>query len=124
MCCVPAFVPRSGALMARGSCCAGVRPLPPHVMCGGTSFRPARTESWLHATTGKRGASPEFPAMRTNIFLFPRDGRKRRSEEHTSELQSLMRISYAVFCLKKQKRLTGQQELAIKTVHLAISHNT
>src|SRR3546814_2634309 len=27
-----------------------------------------------------------------------------RSEEHTSELQSLMRISYAVFCLKKQKR--------------------
>src|SRR3546814_7159031 len=28
--------------------------------------------------------------------------RKRRSEEHTSELQSLMRISYAVFCLKKK----------------------
>src|SRR3546814_7166250 len=27
-----------------------------------------------------------------------------RSEEHTSELQSLMRISYAVFCLKKKKR--------------------
>src|SRR3546814_9580852 len=30
--------------------------------------------------------------------------RKRRSEEHTSELQSLMRISYAVFCLKKKKK--------------------
>src|SRR3546814_9131932 len=29
-----------------------------------------------------------------------------RSEEHTSELQSLMRISYAVFCLKKKKRQT------------------
>src|SRR3546814_5035983 len=29
-----------------------------------------------------------------------------RSEEHTSELQSLMRISYAVFCLKKQKKST------------------
>src|SRR3546814_3618327 len=29
-----------------------------------------------------------------------------RSEEHTSELQSLMRISYAVFCLKKKKRKT------------------
>src|SRR3546814_8371737 len=29
-----------------------------------------------------------------------------RSEEHTSELQSLMRISYAVFCLKKQKQQT------------------
>src|SRR3546814_3245191 len=31
-------------------------------------------------------------------------GREDRSEEHTSELQSLMRISYAVFCLKKQKK--------------------
>src|SRR3546814_5221720 len=30
-------------------------------------------------------------------------GRIKRSEEHTSELQSLMRISYAVFCLKKKK---------------------
>src|SRR3546814_3743443 len=34
----------------------------------------------------------------------------KRSEEHTSELQSLMRISYAVFCLKKKKKkLTIQQ---------------
>src|SRR3546814_1680707 len=33
--------------------------------------------------------------------LFPQGGF--RSEEHTSELQSLMRISYAVFCLKKKK---------------------
>src|SRR3546814_16991520 len=31
---------------------------------------------------------------------------QRRSEEHTSELQSLMRISYAVFCLKKKNTLT------------------
>src|SRR3546814_10414746 len=36
-------------------------------------------------------------------FLSPRI-RLRRSEEHTSELQSLMRISYAVFCLKKKKQ--------------------
>src|SRR3546814_8179699 len=34
--------------------------------------------------------------------------RRQRSEEHTSELQSLMRISYAVFCLKKKK--TQQQD--------------
>src|SRR3546814_8992968 len=33
-----------------------------------------------------------------------------RSEEHTSELQSLMRISYAVFCLKKKKNTTLQQQ--------------
>src|SRR3546814_4427926 len=32
--------------------------------------------------------------------------RRARSEEHTSELQSLMRISYAVFCLKKKKQIT------------------
>src|SRR3546814_6301591 len=32
----------------------------------------------------------------------PAAGSSRRSEEHTSELQSLMRISYAVFCLKKK----------------------
>src|SRR3546814_9025473 len=37
----------------------------------------------------------------------PRKGREKiRSEEHTSELQSLMRISYAVFCLKKKNNLT------------------
>src|SRR3546814_1341134 len=34
------------------------------------------------------------------------EGEPARSEEHTSELQSLMRISYAVFCLKKKKRHT------------------
>src|SRR3546814_8372811 len=33
-----------------------------------------------------------------------------RSEEHTSELQSLMRISYAVFCLKKKKKLHSIQQ--------------
>src|SRR3546814_4525842 len=33
-----------------------------------------------------------------------------RSEEHTSELQSLMRISYAVFCLKKKKQITTDLE--------------
>src|SRR3546814_10218823 len=35
--------------------------------------------------------------------------RHRRSEEHTSELQSLMRISYAVFCLKKKKKHTKER---------------
>src|SRR3546814_4522129 len=34
--------------------------------------------------------------------------RSARSEEHTSELQSLMRISYAVFCLKKKKKITNK----------------
>src|SRR3546814_9763825 len=40
---------------------------------------------------------------------------RRRSEEHTSELQSLMRISYAVFCLKKKKRYNKQNTRYIHT---------
>src|SRR3546814_5769492 len=40
----------------------------------------------------KRPPSPDYPL-----------GYGKRSEEHTSELQSLMRISYAVFCLKKKQ---------------------
>src|SRR3546814_10178985 len=37
-------------------------------------------------------------------------GEYKRSEEHTSELQSLMRISYAVFCLKKKKKTTQEHK--------------
>src|SRR3546814_4004066 len=49
-----------------------------------------------------------LPAQRTRPWSnFTEKGQRRRllnrSEEHTSELQSLMRISYAVFCLKKKK---------------------
>src|SRR3546814_8110546 len=40
--------------------------------------------------------------------------RYRRSEEHTSELQSLMRISYAVFCLKKKKNQTIKKKRKVK----------
>src|SRR3546814_1370061 len=38
-------------------------------------------------------------------------GRAGRSEEHTSELQSLMRISYAVFCLKKKTIVTTKTQI-------------
>src|SRR3546814_1362211 len=41
-----------------------------------------------------------------------------RSEEHTSELQSLMRISYAVFCLKKKNKTTQTNETNIKANHI------
>src|SRR3546814_4822857 len=41
----------------------------------------------------------------------------RRSEEHTSELQSLMRISYAVFCLKKKTTNIIQSTVASTTKH-------
>src|SRR3546814_5482637 len=39
-----------------------------------------------------------------HAFAAMPNAEKQRSEEHTSELQSLMRISYAVFCLKKKKQ--------------------
>src|SRR3546814_6711500 len=44
----------------------------------------------------------DVPGLAFAIFSNA-DGMTERSEEHTSELQSLMRISYAVFCLKKKK---------------------
>src|SRR3546814_4732914 len=56
-----------------------------------------------------------FAAAPTPVFGGPRGaaGTRRsylgRSEEHTSELQSLMRISYAVFCLKKKKTHTHHE---------------
>src|SRR3546814_7396713 len=43
-----------------------------------------------------------------------------RSEEHTSELQSLMRISYAVFCLKKKQNTTHHKQLSTSN-HLKIN---
>src|SRR3546814_8942414 len=63
-------------------------------------------------TLGSRLAVGNGPCLTGDRFveadlcLFPTlysDDPVYRSEEHTSELQSLMRISYAVFCLKKQK---------------------
>src|SRR3546814_6049815 len=47
----------------------------------------------------------------------------RRSEEHTSELQSLMRISYAVFCLKKKRRNKVIQN-TVKTDTPRVQRNT
>src|SRR3546814_10226742 len=44
-------------------------------------------------------------------------GTRRRSEEHTSELQSLMRISYAVFCLKKKNKKYNKTKYNIPHTH-------
>src|SRR3546814_9948464 len=54
------------------------------------------SEGWEVFTHGGRRA--------TGIDAVAHARRLARSEEHTSELQSLMRISYAVFCLKKKKK--------------------
>src|SRR3546814_7573236 len=65
-----------------------------------SSFRRASTVSRCSSSGGPpyHGVASDLPSML-------------RSEEHTSELQSLMRISYAVFCLKKKKKIK-------KTLHI------
>src|SRR3546814_10560033 len=52
------------------------------------------------------GRRPRHGAGTARRLPVLRQFRQPRSEEHTSELQSLMRISYAVFCLKKKKNTT------------------
>src|SRR3546814_6986818 len=53
----------------------------------------------------RKAAKAEEEYAKDRAFLFlSRFGECVRSEEHTSELQSLMRISYAVFCLKKNNK--------------------
>src|SRR3546814_1814701 len=67
----------------------------PHDGIGGRSRAYRRTD-------GARGAQCRPQAQRS--LAAPGSAIAARSEEHTSELQSLMRISYAVFCLKKKKQ--------------------
>src|SRR3546814_5678517 len=66
----------------------------------GTAARmgPGYFPFWLGVCMALLGSSVTLNAMRAKAEEVP------RSEEHTSELQSLMRISYAVFCLKKKKQ--------------------
>src|SRR3546814_1834025 len=61
-------------------------------------------------------------ASTTVFFCWGGRKRGRRSEEHTSELQSLMRISYAVFCLKKKKQPTSNH--AITQIRPNLQTNT
>src|SRR3546814_2780263 len=65
--------------------------------------RSARTPRHLHCVSRRAGARPMNRARACGDH---RVCRPCRSEEHTSELQSLMRISYAGFCLKKKKKTT------------------
>src|SRR3546814_10280146 len=64
------------------------------------------------ATEGNADAAEDGDgaAMQHRDYLVAGLPSWRRSEEHTSELQSLMRISYAVFCLKKKTRKTAETD--------------
>src|SRR3546814_3868013 len=68
-------------------------------------------------------AVANFPAGGDDIAVAARETEGIvRSEEHTSELQSLMRISYAVFCLKKKNSRTQQQRVITQTRTLDSQH--
>src|SRR3546814_10745745 len=77
---------------ADGSDAAGRQSRPGHGADGAGG--PASRDGPGGPVAGRRARAPPCPARRALLC---------RSEEHTSELQSLMRISYAVFCLTKKK---------------------
>src|SRR3546814_10685228 len=58
---------------------------------------------------GVSDAARQAQAMDRGAGDIGRSRREARSEEHTSELQSLMRISYAVFCLKKKRKQNNDE---------------
>src|SRR3546814_9963423 len=66
-----------------------------------------------HAGIGARNLVASFACCREAQFVIVATAALQdmaRSEEHTSELQSLMRTSYAVFCLKKKKKTHKQKQ--------------
>src|SRR3546814_7166124 len=86
-----------GAAGALSRIAAHLAQISRRLVVGGQSVPPARAAG--AAAAG--GLGPDRAR--------PQEGVE-RSEEHTSELQSLMRISYAVFCLKKKKEKSSQSE--------------
>src|SRR3546814_7588887 len=91
--------------------CAGLRPVMAALEQGGTvvlaNKEPLVSAGALVIEAAVRHGATLLPADSEHNAIFQcfdsaRADRVRRSEEHTSELQSLMRSSYAVFCLKKK----------------------
>src|SRR3546814_5484505 len=80
------------------------------VTASGLIFIASATDNLIRAIdlkTGRTIWSDVLPAGgQATPMIYEANG---RSEEHTSELQSLMRISYAVFCLKKKQKKKTQQ---------------
>src|SRR3546814_2416747 len=78
---------------------------------------PAEIGDAAEVDDGRVRARPQV--LQERVMIGNRYGRamsSRRSEEHTSELQSLMRISYAVFCLKKKKEIIQNKDTVNNTI--------
>src|SRR3546814_6863518 len=91
--CVPDHRPNTGRASRARKPSAGQAPV------AAATLNSTETEAW-----------PSARALRSRIATAVRD----RSEEHTSELQSLMRISYEVFCLKKTTQNTAKHQQLIQ----------
>src|SRR3546814_7190018 len=107
--------PRRGEVLVRVIAC-GVCHTDLHVIKGEVAFpRPAVMGHEVSGTIAALGDGLEDSGLRVGQdiisgFIMPCTECAARSEEHTSELQSLMRISYAVFCLKKQKHFKRNRQ--------------
>src|SRR3546814_3624973 len=94
-----------------------------------TLFRSVSCASNCGPVSGLPSSSTTpLPALATSLIAARRLQRpgtvtSSRSEEHTSELQSLMRISYAVFCLKKKKEHTTKQHVSTHTSSTHHNHS-
>src|SRR3546814_5145146 len=93
--------PRSSNLLIRNSILGGRHPANVGVNAAKAAFSASLPRSVWNSAAVSPGVAVTTQAP--------------RSEEHTSELQSLMRISYAVFCLKKKKKNKRKTHLRIKT---------
>src|SRR3546814_4552100 len=107
--------------------------LPPRSTRTGTLFpyttlvrSPARARAAHGRRRGRRRAGRAAPGVggaaggRGRVHRRPAG--QARSEEHTSELQSLMRISYAVFCLKKKNNIINATNTRPNTSHYDTSN--
>src|SRR3546814_5165689 len=103
--------PAADAKVPAGRRCGGSRPrMEVLIWISAAEFPYMPEGSGASARGGAGRAVPMPPDAELRFYSRP-DGElvmppRDRSEEHTSELQSLMRISYAVFCLKKKKKHT------------------
>src|SRR3546814_3620585 len=82
-------------------------PMPPNISDGYIMLKDHKDWPDLEKTKAELAVEIEkrLESIPGNAFEISQPIQLRRSEEHTSELQSLMRISYAVFCLKKKSNI-------------------
>src|SRR3546814_2588032 len=88
-------------------------PKSPKLEAAAARERVPMAEAWASSADACPSAVPIGAAAAVPWLAIPSepDVKEVRSEEHTSELQSLMRISYAVFCLKKKTKSNTSQIL-------------